>query len=1529
MKEELRDTPLVSAIVSTYQAERFLAGKLADLEAQTIACRLEIIVIDSASPENERGIVEEFQRRYDNIRYLRTDERETVYQAWNRGIRMARGEFVTNANTDDRLRKDALETLVRALEERPDCVLAYPDMRITREENATFQQHQPFGFRDWPPFDRIALLEVCSVGPFPLWRRSLHAEIGYFDERFRSAADYEFWLRAALSRDFVHVPEFLGLYWLSEETISRKGELPTLEYLEVQKEYRPRYAPLTPPPLPLTPAELNQCETLSRRAAEGDPEALASLESFAKAHPRSARVQQELAEIYYRKGEIGFAKKHFEKAAITDPASAEHRERLQAFLKSELYQALQHQTARAAAHPEDLETQLAAGMILVLLERYQAARGHYLRALEIDPASTLARENLAFVERLLKGSGTAEPAGYYRFSRPEVQRLVSRGARVVLDVGCAAGGLGAALKRRQGAEVWGIEPCPEAAVRAEKHLHRVIALPVEEALGELPQRRFDSIVLADVLEHLVDPQRVLAALGAKLAPGGEIVATLPNVRHWSVVKELLDGSWEYTEAGILDRTHLRFFTRSSALALFERAGYAVTSAAPIAMQGEQGMPGPLLQALRAGGVESPTLEEESAAYQYLFRLVPKGSEVTSIVILTFNELDCTRECLESIERHTPEPHEVILVDNGSTDGTLPYLREFCGGRGNYRLVENGKNLGFAAGCNIGMREASGARILLLNNDVVVTRGWLCGMIAALEREPGAGIAGPMTNEIAGPQKLATVPYRTMAELEGFAARFRSEHYGRRIPADRVVGFCMLFNRKLVEEVGELDTRFGSGNYEDDDFCLRAGLKGYGCVIAGDVFIHHYGSRSFTGNRIDYAQAMAKNRYAFDQKWHVASLELELAAQVVSRNALSRGVKLARQGRLSEAVDLLLEEGIRFAPASPLPYLELAGILCEGGKYREALDVLGEAPAGEELAVTVLKGRCEKGLGEEFEALQLAQEALRLDPEGAAPLHLKGALLAARGDIEEAEACLARALGADPGFAPAYTTLARIRWERGDREQGLQLAETGFVLSPLELEGLGLYHDLATACGTLSREEERLSEALAIYPEHRGLVYGMIELLIRTGRYGDAIRKIEEAAARFGIDDDGIEAALQIRKLAGMPTAAGRGGASVSLCMIVKDEEKLLPRALFSARGLADEIIVVDTGSGDRSCDIATLFGARLSCFPWTGSFAEARNFSLEQATGDWILVLDADEVISGHDLPPLATLVKGGGRPTAYSFTTRNYTEEVTRKNWSANEGEYPAEERGCGWTPSDKVRLFPNAPRVRFEGAVHELLEPSLIRCGIPIHACDVPVHHYGKLDAAKNAVKQEKYYLLGLKKLYESGVSVEALTELALQATELRRFEEAQGLWERLLQLRPANPDAYFNLGYIHLCTGDYGRARENAEKGARLAPGMKEAAFNLAKCELFLGNTEGALSGCRDMLEKWADYPPALSLLCVCLLLEGEAAQAQALVRRLSGMRFDCVDFLNEYASGLARGERGDLAAPLVTLAARLSEGDHEGA
>ncbi len=230
--------PLVSAIVSTYNAERFLRGCLEDLEAQTIAERLEIVVVDSGSQQNEWTIVREFQQRYDNIVYIRTGRRESIYTAWNRGIQAARGTYITNANTNDRHKRDAFERMVATLEARPDIALVYANAYMTRTENETFEAHTPVAELNWPDFDRLELLRRCCIGPQPMWRKSMHATYGYFDESFEVAGDWEFWLRMAENESFLHLREFLGLYLSSPASAeNRNAGLLGQENVRVYQRY--------------------------------------------------------------------------------------------------------------------------------------------------------------------------------------------------------------------------------------------------------------------------------------------------------------------------------------------------------------------------------------------------------------------------------------------------------------------------------------------------------------------------------------------------------------------------------------------------------------------------------------------------------------------------------------------------------------------------------------------------------------------------------------------------------------------------------------------------------------------------------------------------------------------------------------------------------------------------------------------------------------------------------------------------------------------------------------------------------------------------------------------------------------------------------------------------------------------------------------------------------------------------------------------------------------------------------------------
>ncbi len=241
---------------------------------------------------------------------------------------------------------------------------------------------------------------------------------------------------------------------------------------------------------------------------------------------------------------------------------------------------------------------------------------------------------------------------------------------------------------------------------------------------------------------------------------------------------------------------------------------------------------------------------------------PRRRELVSIVIPAWNNARLTRTCLGAIERYTAHPHEVIVVDNGSTDETPGMLASMPG----VRTIRNETNRGYAAATNQGLRAARGRHFVLLNNDVVVTPGWLETLLEHVRLDPRIGILGPRTNFASGPQLVPKVGYGSLDGLEAYARDFAKANKGLRMVFPRVTGLCMLVTGRCREAVGLLDERFGLGNFEDDDYCLRAIQAGFQCAIAGDVFVHHFGSQTFKQMKVDYAGLLAENRAKFMEKW---------------------------------------------------------------------------------------------------------------------------------------------------------------------------------------------------------------------------------------------------------------------------------------------------------------------------------------------------------------------------------------------------------------------------------------------------------------------------------------------------------------------------------------------------------------------------------------------------------------------------------------------------------------------------------------
>lgn len=163
---------------------------------------------------------------------------------------------------------------------------------------------------------------------------------------------------------------------------------------------------------------------------------------------------------------------------------------------------------------------------------------------------------------------------YYGCTRPDVLEFLPASLKRLLDVGCGAGAFGELVKRQRGAEVWGIELNAPAARQAAARLDQVRVGPVEQVLTSLPERYFDCITFNDVLEHLVDPYAVLRDVTRVLAPGGCVVASIPNLRYWAALKHIIqDRDFRYTDHGTFDATHLRFFTKKSIGRMFDEQGY--------------------------------------------------------------------------------------------------------------------------------------------------------------------------------------------------------------------------------------------------------------------------------------------------------------------------------------------------------------------------------------------------------------------------------------------------------------------------------------------------------------------------------------------------------------------------------------------------------------------------------------------------------------------------------------------------------------------------------------------------------------------------------------------------------------------------------------------------------------------------------------------------------------------------------------------------------------------------------------------
>jgi len=253
--------------------------------------------------------------------------------------------------------------------------------------------------------------------------------------------------------------------------------------------------------------------------------------------------------------------------------------------------------------------------------------------------------------------------------------------------------------------------------------------------------------------------------------------------------------------------------------------------------------------------------------------------------------------------------------------------------------------------------------------------------------------------------------------------------------------------------------------------------------------------------------------------------------------------------------------------------------------------------------------------------------------------------------------------------------------------------------------------------------------------------------------------------------------------------------NLSLCMITKNEQDTIAKAIASVSDVVSQIIVADTGSTDGTTDIARSYGAKVVDFKWCDDFSAARNFSIKHATSDWIMFMDADEVINPADtlkIPPLC----GENNLAGYIFIQRNYTNDHKRQNFVHCDNQYKDYEKSTGFVPIDRIALFRNIPEIYFNGIIHETVSDSIVDIKGVVGQTDIVVHHYGHIQP-KRADKIDYYLTLGQKQINKT----------------------------------PCMPKPYYDVGIILMNNGDYIEAEKYLQKTVELDKNYQDIFFTMA--------------------------------------------------------------------------------------------------
>ena len=798
--------------------------------------------------------------------------------------------------------------------------------------------------------------------------------------------------------------------------------------------------------------------------------------------------------------------------------------------------------------------------------------------------------------------------------------------------------------------------------------------------------------------------------------------------------------------------------------------------------------------------------------------------MVKIIVPLLNGLEYTKKMVASVKKYTPLPHQLVLVDNGSVDGTRPYIQELAHQDPvHYRSLLNESNKGYAGGMNTGLKAIIAEPweyALFFNNDVIVTPRWLEKLIRAIEMPEDKcylapiGMAGPVSNFAGGKQgvqvRLSSDPCEE--EIVAFAQRWETEHANQFSEVSALMGLCLLVKREVIERVGMFDEQFFPGMWEDQDICKRSRLAGYKHVIAVDDFVWHFGSKTIKEGGADAGRKMFdENRARFYAKWN----------------------GLLKHGQPKPVVGMLR---VRNQAKYIQRTLDAAGTFCkeivvlDGKSDDGTYEICRRHP--KVVRVEQREPPIEKGGAEADDRNLLLQMAKERNP---------CFLFAMDGDeIFEARAASAvqhmldfNAVDIDLFCFHVFTFWDDEGHYRADGIWGGMMQGRLFRNLPNQKiyyrKEMGEVH-----CGSHPFVPDEARSFTFLRLKHFGYVdraqrerkykwytendRNKSEAMI-LGGYSPYYKKLYYGTEQHIVEDKDFYRHLIDEK--GMVKKAWSEDNSVCLTMIAKNEEERIAHAINSVRPIVQQVVLVDTGSTDKTVEIAKRLGAEVYHYPWRDDFSGPRNLSLRVARTRWILRLDADEYIDPNDVAKLWWLAQDDN-VDVWVFTIHNYLQDSILGS-------------NAKWAISETCRMYKNDPRFYFQGLVHEEIDESVFAAqarGEKIQTARSPVllYHEGYL-------KNRKYVKDKLSRYFRMNLAQAKLTPdkpLPHHALALQYFYDYHNARKALKLLKIATQkDSDFWMGYhdagvIYTLSLDFARAAKMFRK-AQETQKKKEGLIN----------------------------------------------------------------------------------------------------